>query len=145
MQTFLPYRDFAKSAECLDRQRLGKQRVEVLQILQALHGETKGWQNHPCTNQWRLHTRALVEYGNAICSEWRHRGYKDTCLDKIMKYYYIPSLAREPYPFTPPWLGNETFHSSHRAALMAKNPKWYSQFNWKEEPKIDYFWPSKNE
>ena len=30
MQTFLPYSNFKKSAKCLDRQRLGKQRVEAL-------------------------------------------------------------------------------------------------------------------
>ena len=37
MQTFLPYPDFARSAAVLDRQRLGKQRVEVLQILKDGH------------------------------------------------------------------------------------------------------------
>jgi hypothetical protein len=36
MQTFLPYPDFAKSAAVLDNKRLGKQRVECLQILTAL-------------------------------------------------------------------------------------------------------------
>lgn len=35
MQTFLPYPDFARSAACLDRQRLGKQRLEAFQILQT--------------------------------------------------------------------------------------------------------------
>ncbi len=38
MQTFLPYADFERSAAVLDRQRLGKQRVETLQIFQALTG-----------------------------------------------------------------------------------------------------------
>ena len=36
MQTFLPYADYAASAKVLDRMRLGKQRVETLQILQTL-------------------------------------------------------------------------------------------------------------
>ena len=36
MQTFLPFADFSKSAACLDDKRLGKQRVECLQILKAL-------------------------------------------------------------------------------------------------------------
>ena len=36
MQTFLPYPDFARSAQALDMRRLGKQRVEVLQILGTL-------------------------------------------------------------------------------------------------------------
>ena len=36
MQTFLPFPDFVASARSLDRLRLGKQRVETLQILNAL-------------------------------------------------------------------------------------------------------------
>lgn len=38
MQTFLPYPDFSKSASVLDKRRLGKQRVENLQIMQVLLG-----------------------------------------------------------------------------------------------------------
>ena len=34
MQTFLPYADFAQSAKALDPKRLGKQRVETIQIVQ---------------------------------------------------------------------------------------------------------------
>ena len=47
MQTFLPYPDFVASARCLDRRRLGKQRVEVLQLLRALLVPGSGWANHP--------------------------------------------------------------------------------------------------
>ena len=36
MQTFLPYKDFRKSAQVLDYKRLGKQRVEAWQIYQTL-------------------------------------------------------------------------------------------------------------
>lgn len=36
MQTFLPYPDFKKSASVLDNKRLGKQRLECLQILRTL-------------------------------------------------------------------------------------------------------------
>lgn len=44
MQTFLPYPSIIKSLRCLDNKRLGKQRVETLQILRALRGITRGWQ-----------------------------------------------------------------------------------------------------
>jgi hypothetical protein len=43
----------------------------------------------------------------------------------------------------PPWLGIEEFHSSHRAALLAKDYDWYSQWGWVEKPVIDYWWPTK--
>jgi hypothetical protein len=36
MQTFLPYEDFTLSAQVLDYRRLGKQRVEALQIYNVL-------------------------------------------------------------------------------------------------------------
>ena len=36
MQTFLPYSNFYKSAKVLDQKRLGKQRVEVLQLLNSI-------------------------------------------------------------------------------------------------------------
>lgn len=54
MQTFLPYKSFAESAACLDNKRLGKQRVEVLQILKALHNPSYGWQNHPAVKMCRI-------------------------------------------------------------------------------------------
>lgn len=49
MQTFLPYPDFRATAKVLDRQRLGKQRVETKQILLALErpGTPTGWGRHP--------------------------------------------------------------------------------------------------
>ena len=37
MQTFLPYADFKRSAESLDNKRLGKQRVEAMQIYNGYH------------------------------------------------------------------------------------------------------------
>ena len=39
MQTFLHEPDFARNARALDSRRLGKQRVEALQILRALTRE----------------------------------------------------------------------------------------------------------
>ena len=56
MQTFLPYKSFRKTALCLDNKRLGKQRVETLQILRALTGyynQSGAWLNHPAVKMWR--------------------------------------------------------------------------------------------
>ena len=47
VNTFLPWPDEQKTAKSLDNKRLGKQRVEGLQILRANLGLTKGWRNHP--------------------------------------------------------------------------------------------------
>lgn len=140
MQTFLPSSDYYESARMLDYRRLGKQRVEVLQILRALMGKTNGWRNHPAVRMWRGYERELVTYGDAICSEWIQRGYKDTCRRKILELDL--ELEAQGVDFVdPPWLGSPEFHASHRAALKAKDPDYYGQFGWSEEAGIDYVWP----
>lgn len=140
MQTFLPYPDFALSASVLDRARLGKQRVETMQIMQCLAGVKDGWSNHPAVTMWKGCETTLMEYQRAICTEWKGRGYKDTCLEKTFNVY----LERITPNDTPPlWLGVDEFHASHRANLLRKFPAWYSQFGWSEDPSIPYWWPTK--
>jgi len=53
MQTFLPQISFKESAECLDNRRLGKQRVEAMQIMKALLLPEYGWKNHPAVKMWK--------------------------------------------------------------------------------------------
>lgn len=140
MQTFLPLPNFTKSAKCLDRKRLGKQRVETIQLLNALlHGSK--WSNHPAAKMWKGYETQLCHYGLEICLEWKKRGYKDTCAGKILDILFGGILGDWSNLYMPPWLGKDDFHASHRAALLAKDFAWYSQFGWKEEPKIEYVWP----
>ena len=40
----------------------------------------------------------------------------------------------------PDWIGNEKFHSSHRANLLRKDEKFYSKFNWSEDKTNPYAW-----
>ena len=135
MQTFLPYTDFAGSAACLDRQRLGKQRVESFQILRALRGESKGWTNHPATQMWRGFESALEQYMRCCIVEWVRRGYKNNML--------VPA---ESWSFENPWwLGEPAFHASHRSNLIRKMPEHYGTFGWDQNPNIPYWWPSEHE
>jgi hypothetical protein len=139
VQTFLAHPSYVESAKCLDMKRLGKQRVETLQILQTLTYGSQ-WRNHPAVKMWRGQIPALIEYGIAICEEWLSRGYKDTCLAKIKAFGNFNNDK-------PSWLGNEDFHKAHRQILLAKNYGWYSQFNWAEQPAVatdgkwPYIWP----
>lgn len=135
MQTFLPDPSFALSARYLDRQRLGKQRVEVLQLLRALHGETKGWANHPAAKMWRGYEQILVQYGISVCGEWIGRGYTDTCLPKIAAY------EREVARVAPPWLGNFAFHEAHRSNLVRKLPEHYRPLFPGVPDDLPYVWP----
>lgn len=140
MQTFLPYPDFEASARALDVRRLGKQRVECLQILRANLGHSDGWRNHPAVRMWRGYDQALISYGLWVCQVWCKRNYADTVggwLESLLADR--PDWDDSLYP---PWFGEPAFHSSHRAALLAKEPAHYGRFGWSEEPKIEYVWPT---
>lgn len=137
MQTFLPYPEFENSARVLDDKRLGKQRVEVLQILNALtNPNAKGWINHPCTNMWRGHERALIRYGVAICDEWVRRGHADTVKGKLLE-----KLEGLDHSNEPEWLGREDLHAAHRANLLRKDEEFYRAFGWFEPCDLPYVWP----
>lgn len=123
MQTFLPYADFA-AARCLDRLRLGKQRVETYQLLRALLVPGSGWANHPATKMWRGYETSLCRYGLAVCLEWTGRGYKDTCADKIDRLGESVTTVKG---LAPPWLGDPAFHAAHRSNLLRKDPAFYGQ------------------
>lgn len=148
MQTFLPYADFDRTAAVLDDRRLGKQRVEVLQILRALTRERYGWKSHPAVLMWAGNEEALARYGLVVCRAWRHRGGADTCDAKIrLELTELglgdprdqDALARD--GALPPWLGDETLHRSHRAALLRKDPDWYGPRFADAPDDADYWWP----
>jgi hypothetical protein len=135
MQTFLPTPDFRLSAMCLDYKRLGKQRLECHIILNTLKNGMGNWYNHPAVKMWKGSESYLADYGNAIIQEWIDRGYNN---NMWWFDYFGPSV--EPW-----WLGNENFHSGHRAALLFKDEEHYSQFGWPEEPELNYWWPTEHE
>ena len=138
MQTFLPYAEFHQTATVLDHRRLGKQRVETLQILNALSREGYGWRNHPAVKMWRGHEQLLAEYGLSICVEWRERGFKDTCYEKIgdMLVKFPTETLREPE-----WLRNNELHISHRSNLVRKDPAYYQRFWPGMTGDLPYYWP----
>lgn len=148
MQTFLPFSDFDRCAAVLDDRRLGKQRVEVLQVMRALTIESYAWKSHPAVLMWKGYEEALGAYGMAICGEWCRRGYADTCAAKIgadARMAGVVSIRSQAELSAagrlPPWLGDEALHRSHRSALVRKDPTHYR----KEFPDVPddlpYEWP----
>jgi hypothetical protein len=87
MQTFLPYPNFAQSAACLDNKRLGKQRVEVLKILNAL---AKGPQHCPVCLTGPIDQR--------VC-------YHPELAAKKLHGHAIKTTAWYNHPATQMWLG----------------------------------------
>lgn len=142
MNTFLPYPDFAASARSLDRARLGKQRVEAFQIIRTLRGETSGWASHPAVKMWAGYTEALAFYGLTMCDEWIRRGYKDSLQSEFINALGLHRYSGIDGIPLPPWMGDADFHSSHRSALLRKDPEHYGQFGWTDSPDVPYVWPT---
>jgi len=133
MQTFLPYQSFAESLACLDNKRLGKQRVEAMQILQALQpGSTSRWRNHPAVKMWANYVPALTMYHDLAIAFWKARGFKNT-----MQF----RLTEEREIIFPVWL-NEEFCSRHRSNLLRKDYEFYSKYGWTEPSDLEYIWPT---
>jgi len=141
MQTFLPLADFSETASVLDRQRLGKQRVETMQIMKVFTKTKGGWVNHPAVKMWKGFGWALMQYQEAICNRWvTELGYRDTCLDKTRETYYTLPSELQNEGVWPEWLGDEEFHLSHRSNLLRKKPEHYGQF-WDDPADLGYVWP----
>ena len=137
MQTFLPFQDFSLSSQVLDRQRLGKQRVETWQILErCLDLKHDRWSNHPAVRMWRGHEEQLCLYGLHNCEQWRKRGYNDAMTERFSEALeWVLGTSR------PPWLGDEAFHLSHRSNLVRKKPEYYGTIFPGVPDDLPYVWP----
>lgn len=152
MQTFVPYADFARTAEVLDMRRLGKQRVEVIQIVRALTVAGYAWASHPAVLMWKGYEEALGSYGRAMCDEWVGRGFDDTCAGTIQadlatagvtQIRDFDTLVAE--ASLPPWLADEDVQRSHRSALVRKDPAHYAAIFPEVPPDLPYVWPVRSE
>lgn len=125
--TFLPYADFPQTARSLDYCRLGAQRLAAKQILITLfHGGPDI--RRPAVKMWKGYERALAHYGVIICDEWKSR---HGC-DYIGKVFRDVLGAGIDLDYERPWwLGDETFHKSHRSFLLRKYPTYYRKL-WPE-------------
>ena len=153
MQTFLPFPDFEASARTLDPRRLGKQRVEAMQILNALTIPGRGWQHHPAVLMWRGYEEALVRYCLDVCRVWCELGFADTCADKVtaalderLGIDHVRTRAELAAAHAlPPWLGDEALHRSHRSSLLRKDPAHYRPLFGDEPDDLEYVWPVSRE
>jgi hypothetical protein len=125
MQTFLPYPSFADSVRLLDRARMGKQRVEALQVLRAVTVAGYGWRNHPVAKMWQGYVPALTKYALESADAWIELGYADTVRPQVLEF--APEVeSRAQYELEmPPWMGDPAFHRSHQSNLVRKDPLFY--------------------
>lgn len=116
MMTFLLCEDFVESAKLLDLKRLGKQRIEGVQIVDAIVNGKGGWVSHPATKAWRNYLPALKYYINCIINEWISRGKNNN-----IPLYQV-SINEIVYPW---WVKWDRLHNSHKVMLLRKEPRYY--------------------
>lgn len=155
MQTFVTRFSDGITAHDLDTPRLGKQRLETLQILKVLTGETEAWKNHPAVGMWRGYEMALCNYGSAMCLEWFNRGHKDALAEEFaLRQRQI--RAGEPFAIgdgiwgpeispefvEPPWRRDKQVLTSHRSNLIRKMSDFYSPKYPDQRMGLPYLWPA---
>ena len=146
MNTFITDFDMAQNARNLDDKRLGKQRVEALQIAECLLIKKSRWKNHPAVRMWRGYERYLIDpYLLFILNEWEHRRFKNwRCYEKYLhfKYIILDGMTFPHYVKRPPWI-TEEFIESHRSNLIRKKPEHYRPLFPHTKEGLEYIWPVK--
>jgi len=134
MQTFLPYKQFDKSAQTLDNKRLNKQILESYQILKVLSNDdpNAAWRNHPAVKMWRGVEGQLWLYTMAMVKEANVRGIKtDKNMENLTNLkaiagnswgYGLPSWYIDPFTM-------DRLTKTHRANLYIKDPIYYFDFH----------------
>ncbi|WP_245861473.1 MSMEG_6728 family protein [Compostimonas suwonensis] len=141
MQTFLPYPSFAESARALDRSRLGKQRVETLQLLRAITIPTYGWRHHPAAKMWRGYVPALTKYGLVMTDAWIAAGHADTVREQLVPFApEVEALSQDELEL-PGWVGDPAFHRAHQSNLLRKDPEHYGPLFPGVPDDLPYIWP----
>jgi hypothetical protein len=148
VQTFLPYADFDRTMAVLDRKRLGKQRVECIQVIRGLVVPGYGWRHHPAVKMWSGWLEALGSYGLASTRAWLGAGFADSCADTIRVDLAAAGVLRVRSQAElaeagelPDWLGDEAFHRSHQSSLLRKDPEHYGRFFPDVPDDLPYVWP----
>lgn len=148
MQTFLPYADFDRTMAVLDRRRLGKQRVECIQIVRGLTVPDYAWRRHPAVRMWAGWLEALGAYAFASTRAWTAAGHADTCADTIAADLAAAGVTRVRTQAElaaagelPAWLGDADFHRSHQSSLLRKDPAHYGPLFPGVPDDLPYVWP----
>ncbi len=130
----------------LDRARLGKQRVEVWQLLNG------SFPHHPASIMWQGYEHALTAYGIICCKYWIRMGHDDSILPALQgRRQALIELGTYPLVW-PWWYGHPAMVCTHQSKLYHKgSPKWVALQERVGKPagmepmRLPYLWPQFNE
>lgn len=115
MQVFLPFPSPIQTAGQLDKRRLHNQINEAAQILRAIDGTGRGWQNHPATRTYKPHRRWLELYRNCLIA------FQAGDIESAT------ALSNQADAIRPSFVTDD-FCLQHRRRLYTKSPELYPQF-----------------
>ena len=96
-----------------------------------------GWPNHPASKMWRGHEYHLGLYLLAGIQVLAERGKYYSEIHKKIEF----EMTKFKDTGVPTWLGDGSFHRSHRSNLLRKFPEHYRKF-WPNDPdNLPYIWP----
>lgn len=151
-----PISNILYTAKILDDRRLGKQRVEAMQIIDAIEKDGKGWKNHPATAAWRYrpierlsdtgldiadsvpteinesiqkaYLPALKLYHDIMIREWVDRG-KNNNMEVFYTDEEYQSFIKGMWKNSipfPEWCSIDSVQYSHATRLIQKDPGHYT-------------------
>jgi len=147
MQTFLPLPSFSMAASCLTDEHLTDSIRHARVIYKIITYKQKPgvYKHDPAVRMWFPFPRALSLYFNALLKEAERRGLRTKQKPIVcpLKAITNPCITQWCNWERPLWLFEpaDLFCSHQRAALLVKNKKHYSKFQWTETPKLNYWWP----
>ena len=163
VNTFLPYKNFEKSAKILDNQRLNKQITEAYQILDGCLDDSYSWSKHPACKIWKGHEKLLLQYIACCIDEWRSRGFSSHSSDKFVIYAnkvydnnkYITTyqnclittylcLTHKSNLFRKFWEKFFKIIKSRKHKQLKKLPFQYLKFWYAGFGFLEYYWPNRN-
>jgi hypothetical protein len=97
----------------------------------------RGWPHHPATKMWSGCSDALLQYGFVMSVEWVLRGFRD---EGTMQWF-ASRMSGCDAPAMPRWLGDTSFHASHRSNLLRKMPEHYRRYWPHDSDDMPYVWP----
>lgn len=142
MNTFVTHYDHRVTFARMDSRRLGKQRVECLQIIRYAIGADPdfAWASHPAVRMWARHTHELLRYAIEASTEWISRGYADNLRQRFHQILHWYSVQATTDRRGPEWLADPRQHVAHCSNLVRKDPKYYARF-WPQIPAdFPYIW-----
>lgn len=149
MQVFVPdATSLEASVRCLDQSRAGNQCWRESKTL--LSG---GWPSHPAHQLFDDYPGAFAKYNMLLIDHVYENGWCRQATHEKWHEFWRQELVKAGNADLPHWWGDERIHSSHRSALLFKDPEWYCQFDWEDEPigpdpvtgKWNYVWPEEIE